>query len=141
MLEQQARIDWLLRQAWGALSEKRAIDLLSLSDQLWLGLELMVPTVEPPARSVSVRDYERKQRKKKTEPAVQDSQLRFGPEVEIQVIENEDPKMASVPEDRRELVSEDVVYRLAQRSPYVVLKHVTKTWKLKDSGNLVTACH
>lgn len=138
VLEQQARIDWLLRQAWGALSEKRAIDLLSISDQLWLGLELMPPTVEPPTRSVSVREYERRQRKKKTEPAVHDSQLHFGPDVEIQVIENEDSEIFNVPESQRELVSENVVYRLAQRSPYVVLKHVTKTWKLTESGKLVT---
>ena len=74
--------------------------------------------VEPPPRTVTVKEYERKQRKKAVDAVAEDSQLKFGPEVSIQTIEVEDPETVKIPEDQRDLLSEDVVYRLAQRSPY-----------------------
>ena len=137
--EQQGRIDWLERQYWGASSEKRAKEILNLGHQLWLGQELMPVPVDPPARTTTVKEYERKQRKNAVEVVAEDSQLKFGPDVPVRTIEVEDPETASIPEDQRVLLSEDVVYRLAQQSPYVVLKYVTKTWKRKDTGKITTA--
>ena len=109
-----------------------------MGHQLWLGQELLPVPVLPPPRSTTVKAYERKERRKPTDLVDKDSQLRFGPDVPVKVIEVEDPATAHIPENMRELVSEDVLYRLGQRSPYVVLKYVTKTWKLKNSGKLVT---
>lgn len=135
--ELQAQLDWLQRQVWGAKSERRALEVLNLGHQLWLGQELLPVPVTPPARSTTVKEHERKQRKKPTDLVDTDSQLRFGPNVPVKVIEVDDPATANIPENMRELVSVDTLYRLGQRSPYVVLKYVTKTWKLKDSGKLV----
>ena len=136
--ELQAQIDWLQRQVWGARSERRAMEVLNSGHQLWLGQELLPISVDPPARSTTVKEHERKQRKKPVDLVDKDSQLRFGPNVPVKVIEVEDPVTASLPENERELLSEDVLYRLGQRSPYVVLKYITKTWKRKDNGQIVT---
>ena len=68
--EQQGRIDWLERQYWGASSEKRAKEILNLGHQLWLGQELMPVPVDPPARTTTVKEYERKQRKNAVEVVV-----------------------------------------------------------------------
>jgi transposase len=136
--ELEAQLEWLKRQVWGAKSEKRAKEILNLGGQLWLGQELMPVPVDPPAKKTTVKEYERQQRKNAVEVVAEDSQLKFGPDVPVQTIEVNDPATADIPEEQRELLSENVVYRLAQRSPYVVLKYVTKTWKLKESGKIVT---
>jgi transposase len=136
--QQQYQIDWFKRQVWGAKSEQRAMETLNLGHQLWLGQELLPVPVDPPARSTTVKEHERKQRKKKIEVVDEDSQLRFGPDVPVKVIERDDPATKDIPEAERELISEDVLYRLGQRSPYVVLKYVTKTWKRKSTGQIVT---
>lgn len=136
--EQQAQIDWLTRQVWGATSEKRAKEVLNLGHQLWLGQELMPVPVEPPARTTTVKEYERKERKNAVKPVAEDSQLRFGPDVPVQTIEVDDPVTSIIPEDKRELLSEKSLFRLAQRSPYVILNYIIKTWKLKETGQIVT---
>jgi transposase len=59
--------------------------------------------------------------------------------VPVKVIEVEHPATKDIPEQDRQLISEDVVYRLAQRSPYLVLKYVTKVYKVKESGKFLTS--
>lgn len=143
--EQKTRIkrlevenEWLKTQMFGAKSESRALLPLTLGDQLWLGQELLPVPTTPPPKTVTVKEYERKERKKPVVPEAEDSQLRFGKGVPMQTIVVDDPATANVPEDQRELISESVTYRLAQRSPYLVLKYVTQTWKHKETGKLVT---
>ena len=134
----QGQIDWLTRQFFGAKSEIRSHKPLTLGDQLWLGQELLEVPSEAPAETTTVKAHERENRKRPVNMEPADSQLKFGPDVPIKVIEVDDPATANIPLDRRELVSESVTHRLAQRSPYLVLKYVTQTWKLKDTGKLVT---
>jgi transposase len=129
---------WLRSQVWGAKAESRALMPLNLGDQLWLGQELLDPPPEPPPSKKSVKAYEREHRKHPVKPEPTDSQLKFGDDVPVKVIEVDDPATAHIPAEQRELVSESVTYRLAQRSPYLVLKYVTKTWKDKGTGNIVT---
>ena len=78
---------------------------------------LMPVPQEAPPRKTTVKEYERQQRSKPVELAVEDSQLGFGPDGPVQVIEVEDTSIQGIPEDQRELVSETVTHRLAQRSP------------------------
>ncbi len=134
----KARIDWFERQVFGASSERRALEILDMGQQLWLGLELLPVPVEPPAATTTVKEYERKQRPKPVEIVDKDSQLRFGPEVPVQVIEVEHPSTKDIPESQRQLVSVDVTYRLAQRAPYIVLKYETKVYKDKQTGEFLT---
>jgi transposase len=136
--ELTAQLDWFRRQVWGASSEKRAMAILNLGQQLWLGQELLPVPVEPPARSTSVKEHERKNRAKPVEIVDKDSQLRFGPDVPVQEIEVEHPDTNGIPEQDRQLVSENVVCRLGQRSPYIVLRYTTKIYKRKDTGPFLT---
>ena len=41
--ELQGQLDWLQRQVWGAKSERRALEVLNMGHQLWLGQELGIP--------------------------------------------------------------------------------------------------
>lgn len=134
----EARIRWFERQVWGAKSERRAFEVLDLGQQLWLGQELLPVPTEPPAISTSVKAHERKNRPNPVQIVDKDSQLRFGPDVPVTEIEVKHPDTNGIPEQDRQLVSEEVLYRLGQRSPYVVLKYITKVYKRKDTGQFLT---
>jgi len=136
--ELEARIRWFERQVWGARSERRAAEAVNLGHQLWLGMELLSVPVEPPPPSTTVKQHERKQRSKPTNLADQDSQLRFGPEVPVKEIIIEDPQAQLIPEEERQLVGENVTYRLGQRSPYIILKYVKMVYKRRDNDEFLT---
>lgn len=130
----EARIQWLERQYFGAMSERRAVEAVNLGHQLWLGMELMPVPADPPPKGTTVKEHERRQRRKPTEVAEPGSQLRFGPNVPVQEIIIENPEAKDIPEEERELVGEDVVCRLGQRSPYIVLRYIKRTYKRRDNG-------
>ena len=129
----QRQIDWLCRQLFGALSERRILKRQSYADQLWLGEQMLQSTEQPPADSTTVKAYERAQRKNPVEFVDSDSQLRFDATVPVKVIEVPNPATVGLAEDQFEQIGERCTYRLAQeRGPYVVLKYVQKVVKLKE---------
>jgi len=110
-LKQQ--LDWFKRQLFGQKSEKQLNIDPAVQGNLLDALGVLEPpqnSPPPPEQSIT---YTR--RGKVRDAAVNDSGLRFGPDVTRDVITIVDPAIAAVPEDRRELVSERVSYRLAQR--------------------------
>ena len=81
--------------------------------------------------------YER--RAKVRDAAVADSGLRFGPEVPVQTIEVTDPAIEAIPKEEREVIGENVSYRLAQQpGSYVVLKYIRKVVKRLDTKTILT---
>lgn len=132
------QLDWLKHQFFGASSERRTLEALSYVDQLWLGEQFLEVSEEPPAKKTTVRQYERNHRRKPTNLVDEDSQLRFDDTVPVETIEIEDPRFQGVPKADIVVVDERVTYRLAQRSPYVVLKLVQKVAKLR--GEEAVSC-
>lgn len=130
------QLDWFKRQLFGARSERRILGVLSLSDQLWLGEQFLDSPETPPSPSVTIKQYERKHRRKPTNLVAPDSQLRFDENVQVETVNIADPRFDGVSSDDIEIVSEKVSYRLAQRAPYVVLKIVRQVAKLKSEQKI-----
>ena len=71
---------------------------------------------------------------------LQQSGLRFGPEVPVRTIEVTDPTIEAIPQAEREVIGEKVSYRLAQQpGSYVVLKYVRPVVKRRGSETMLTA--
>ena len=82
----------------------------------------------------------RKRGKKSFEGAVNESGLRFGPDVPVETVAIDNPEAAGIPESERELVGEKVVHRLAQTAcTFRIIRYVARTWKRRDTGELVAA--
>ncbi|MCP5322323.1 MAG: IS66 family transposase [Pseudomonadales bacterium] len=106
-LKQQ--LDWFKRQLFGQKSEKQLVIDPAVQGNLLDALGVLEPPQKsppPPEQSIT---YTRQ--RKVRDAAVNDSGLRFGPDVTRDVVTIVDPAIAAVPEDRRELVSERVSYR------------------------------
>lgn len=133
------RVKWLESQVFGQSSEKRAALVLPKDQQLWLLEQILAVPAEPPDATTTVKGHERARRKNPAPDLVDaGSQLRFGPEVPIKVIDVVDPRAASIPEEYRELISERTVYKLARRRTHLVLQYNYKTYKDKRSGELIS---
>lgn len=132
----KAQLKWLRHQVFGARSERRVLQMLPGADQLWLGEQFLDVPEEPPPKSTTVRQYERSNRRKPTNLVDEDSQLRFDDNVPVETIELEDPRFQGLPEADIVVVDERVTYRLAQRSPYVILKLIQKVAKLKGEESI-----
>ena len=134
--ELRRKLEWYERQLFHRTSERRLVFDPDLQRDLFerFGLELP-PEREPEEETVVVR----RRGPKRRSGATNDSGLRFDENVPVETIEVDDPAIAAIPEDRRVAIGEKVVHRLAQRpGSYVVLRYVTKTWKIKDSKELVS---
>lgn len=135
--DMKLRNDWLTRQLFGAISERRILSHLPYADQLWLGEQMLQPTVDPPGPQTTIKSYERAQRRRPTPLVDSDSQLRFDATVPVKVIEVPNPLTRGLAAADYEQIGERVVWRLAQeRGPYVVLKYVQKVVKLKNDGQI-----
>jgi transposase len=134
-LKQQ--LDWFKRQLFGQKSEKQLSIDPAVQGNLLDALGVLEPPQKsppPPEQSIT---YTR--RGKVRDAAVNDSGLRFGPDVTRDVITIVDPAIAAVPEERRKLVSERVSYRLAQRpGSYGIIEYHYQTWKLVDEQRIVS---
>lgn len=134
-LKQQ--LDWFKRQLFGQKSEKQLSIDPAVQGNLLDALGVLEPPQKsppPPEQSIT---YTR--RRKVRDAAVNDSGLRFGPDVTRDVVTIVDPAIAGVPEERRELVSERVSYRLAQRpGSYGIIEYHYQTWKLIDEQRIVS---
>lgn len=134
--EKDRLLAWFRKQFFGARSERRILDVLPIADQLWLGQQMLDVPEEPPPPATTVKSYERTHRQAPTELVDSDSRLRFDESVPVEEILVPNPDLAEVAEEELEQVSEEVTYRLAQRSSYVVLKYIRKVVKRKDTGEL-----
>ena len=143
--ELKAQLAWFQRQYFGAKSERRILEALSPADQLWLGQQMLELSEEPPADTETAADIESKGRgrgkgSRKAKPARCDdslsSRLHFDDSVPIEEVIIKDPQMEALPEDQVEIIGQDVTYKLAQRSPYVVIKTVKIAWKEKGKADI-----
>ncbi len=134
--EKDRFLAWFRKQFFGARSERRILDVLPLADQLWLGQQMLDVPEAPPPPATSVKSYERAHRQAPTEVVDSDSRLRFDESVPVEEIPVANPELADLTEEDLKLISEEVTYRLAQRSSYVVLKYVRKVVKRKDTGEI-----
>ena len=131
------QLEWFHRQLFGSKSEKR-IEIPPEQMTFWdqLGLEDPKEPEEPEFETVK----RRKRGKKRFEGAVNESGLRFGPDVPVETIPIDNPEAAAIPESERELVGEKVVHKLAQITcDYRILRYVTRSWKRRDTGEFIAA--
>ncbi len=132
-----SQLDWFRRQLFGERSEKRLLIDSSVQADLLAALGGAPDSAVPSAEKEKIT-YERSRFRKDT--CVSDQGLRFDDTVPVETIRLEPgPELAAVREDQRELVSEKVSYRLAQRpGSYVILKYVRPVIKRRDTGELVS---
>jgi transposase len=136
----QVRIDWLNRQLFGTRSERRSHGVLSQSDQLFLGEQMLDTPEDPPESTTTVAEHERKQRKRPTRLQESDSRLRFDDTVPVETIETVNPEVAGIPLEQLVKVGQKETYRLAQRpASYVVLKYVQTTYRVKETDQVLSA--
>ena len=131
------QLEWFHRQLFGSKSEKR-IEIPPEQMTFWdqLGLEDPKEPEEPEFETVK----RRKRGKKRFEGAVNESGLRFGPDVPVETIPIDNPEAAAIPESERELVGEKVVHKLAQITcDYRILRYVARSWKRRDTGEFIAA--
>jgi len=131
-------IKWATSQLFGQKAEQRAHISLPAKDQLWLLQDILPAPEQPPAAGTSVAGYQRGARKNPVKPKPEDGQIRFGPEVPVEVITVIDEEAKKIPEADRELVSTRIVQKLAHRSSKVVIEYHYLTYKDKSSGELFT---
>jgi transposase len=128
---------WLQNQLFGARSERRLLENLTPSDQLWLGQEMLPVPEEPPAPTIAVGPYEREQRKNKTRFTESDSRLKFGDDVPIQEIAVTNLAVEGIPAEELVHISDNYTYRLAQLpGSYVVLKYVQPVYRRKTADQV-----
>jgi len=136
--ELKAQLAWFRNQLFGAKSERRILEALSPADQLWLGQQMLEVPEQPPAANEPAADVEGKGRgkgKRPEKPARSEdslsSRLHFDASVPIEEVIIKDKELDALPKDQVEIIGQDVTYKLAQRSPYVVIKTVRIVWKKK----------
>ncbi len=124
------QLKWLKTQLFGAKSERRVIDS-SNSRQLPLGFPLETPEL-PPAPSVTIKSYERNQRKEgKVELTEANCRLKFSKDVPVEVIELENPATIGLAEDEYEVIGTREKYQLCVKpSQYFVKRYVQPVVKL-----------
>lgn len=142
----KAQLAWFKKQLFGAKSERRILEALSSADQLWLGEQMLELSEQSPADNETAADVEEKGRsrgRRKPKPArCEDSlssRLHFDDSVPVEEVIIKDPKLEALPKDQVEIIGKDVTYKLAQRSPYVVLKTVRTAWKKKGEDAIQKA--
>ena len=130
------QLDWLKRQLFGEKSEKRLDIDPAVQGNLLSQLGVELPPVKPPETETIT--YQR--RKKNRDGAMNDTGLRFSDDVPRAVFVLKDPEMEALPESEREIVSEKVSYRLAQRpGSYMVLEYRRVVYKrIRDSKMITT---
>ena len=140
--ELKIQLAWFRNQVFGARSERRILEAMAPADQLWLGEQMLEVAEEPPAANESAADVEEKGRNKgrRAKPARSEdslsSRLHFDDSVPIEEVIVRDPELEALPEDQVEIIGQNVSYKLAQRSPYVVVKTIRTAWKKKGADGV-----
>jgi transposase len=129
------QLDWFKRQLFGEKSEKRLDIDPAVQGNLLAQLGVEPPPVEPPETETIT--YQR--RKKNRDGAINDTGLRFSDDVPRVVFVLKDPEMEALPESQREIVSEKISYRLAQRpGSYMVLEYRRIVYKRIRDNKMIT---
>ncbi len=129
------QLDWLKRQLFGEKSEKRLDIDPTVQGNLLSQLGVELPPVKPPETETIT--YQR--RKKNRDGAMNDTGLRFSDDVPRAVFVLKDLEMEALPESEREIVSEKVSYRLAQRpGSYIVLEYRRLVYKRLHDSKMIT---
>jgi transposase len=132
-LERQLR--WFKNQLFGTKSERR-VEAARDASQLCLGE--LVPAPEKTVRGTAVRSHERRKRLPKDVP--DEKGLRFDDTVPVETVVLPNLGLEGVAEEDLEPAGEKVRHVLCQRpAAYFVRKLVRRTFKRKDTGELVTA--
>lgn len=140
----RAQLAWFKKQVFGAKSERRILEALSPADQLWLGEQMLELSENPPADNETGTDVEDKGRrgkgKRPAKPArCEDSlssRLHFDESVPVEEVIVKDSELEALPQNQVEIIGQDVTYKLAQRSPYVVIKTIRRAWKKKGEETI-----
>jgi transposase len=123
------RIDWFNKQLFGQKSERRLAEANPHQPSL-----LGAATEPAPAEGEKITvTYERgKAPKQRADDCVNDSGLRFGPEVPVQVIEQTPPELTGPDADQYEVIGIKTTHRLAQQpASYVVQEYRRPVLKRK----------
>ena len=132
-LKQQ--LDWFKRQLFGRKSEKRIIEH---PDQLDLGKLLGDTPAHSDPEPTEQITYRRRKPKQRNADDVTDTDLRFGPDVPVEVIELSAPQLEGPQADQYEVIDVKISRRLAQRpGSYVVLEYHRPVLKHKPSARLL----
>ncbi len=129
-----AQLEWFKRQVFGVKSEKRS---MSEEEQLALfaALKAAVPSDKVPTTTIP----EHQRRKHRTGEEVNDTGLRFGPDVPVRVITLSCPELSGPDAHEYEIIGTKISQRLArQPGSHVVLQYERPVVKHKDSGKLIT---
>lgn len=146
--ELKAQLAWFKKQIFGAKSERQILKAVKKDSdgQLYLGEQMLNPSETPPAKDETVAEYEIKERKKicrksnqsKSEDCLS-SRLKFDESVPVEEVHIKDPELEALSKDQVEIIGENISYKLAQRSAYVVIKTVRTTWKKKGEDAIKRA--
>ena len=135
----QSQLDWFKRQLFGETSEKK--DFTDHPYQTTLAEIFGEPQKgAAPQEEKETITYERGKAKKiALEGAPDGSQLRFDKNVPIKVIHMTAPELQGDDSGDYEIIGENIVYRLAQRSAsFVVLKYVSESVKHKATKEITS---
>ena len=132
ILEANQKIRWLKRQVFGAKSER----LIPQDPRQCSWLD--VPE-QPPAKSTSVKSYERRAREKPTDTE-SEARVRFDDSVPVDVTVIFPDEVQGLDDDAFDVIGEKVTERLVQiPTQYRVERTIRKTCKIKQTGKLHTA--
>ena len=130
------RLEWFKRQLFGPTSEKRPGQDLS-AEQIAL-FAAMAAQGSKPAATVMVPAHPR--RKHRTGEEVNDTGLRFGPDVPVRTIQLSCPELEGPHADQYEVIGVKESLRLArQPGSHVVLRYERPVVRHKSDGQLTTA--
>lgn len=123
------RLAWLEKQVFGQKSEKRPVEQNPHQPSL---LGAASEPAAPEGEKIKIT-YERgKAPKKREDDCVNDSGLRFGPEVPVTVIEQTPPELSGPEADQYEVIATKSTFRLAQLpASYEVLEYRRPVLKRK----------
>ena len=130
----RSQLDWFKRQVFGPKSEKRPAQVDALQAALF---ERQAAAQPVPEKSMTVPEHQR--RKHRTGEEVNDSGLRFGPEVPVREIVLRCAQLDGPDADQYEVIDHKVSLRLARRpGAHVVLKYLRPVVRRKDDGAMAT---
>ncbi len=124
--ELKLQVQWWERQYFGEKSEKRIRETDPRQ------LSFVEGEDAPPEPAETVKGHQRRKRgKKRLEDQVTSEGLRFGPDVPVKTISVPNPELEGLKEgEDYEVIGTRETHKLAQRSPYVILRFVRQVVKL-----------
>jgi len=135
IVQLKQQLDWFKNQVFGTKSEKRLED--AASDQAAL-FQALAGEQGKPAPTIDVPAHKRE--KRRTGDEVNDTGLRYGPEVPVREIRLSCPELDGPEADRYEIIDYKTSLRLArQPGSHVLLKYLRPVVRHKTEGSLVTA--